>query len=89
MKRLPHPYRCTVAALVAAGHSPYDLTLPQWVRVTLALARHSPQRRLALCTQVGIPRTSMTAALRDAVAAGVVERCGKGWYRYVGGTPAS
>jgi hypothetical protein len=48
MKRLPRPYRETIAALIAAGYSPYDLTLPQWARLTLTLAVHSPQRYTTL-----------------------------------------
>jgi hypothetical protein len=31
----------------------------------------------------------MQAALREAIAAGVLERCGKGWYQYVEDTPTS
>jgi hypothetical protein len=88
MKRLTRPYSTAVAALVAAGRSPYDLTLPQWARVALALAEHSPQQRAELCTQLGIPRINRTAVLRDAEAYGVIKRCGRGWYRYVADTPA-
>jgi hypothetical protein len=87
-KRITSPSRRAIAALVAAGRSPYDPTLPQWVRVALALAKHSPQQRAELCAAVGIPRTSRTAVLRDAVAYGVIERCGKGLYQYVADTPA-
>jgi hypothetical protein len=82
-RRIAPPYPRAIAALVAAGHSPYDPTLPQWVRVALALAEHSPQQCAALCAQLGIPRTSRTAVLKYAVAYGVVERCGKGLYQYV------
>jgi hypothetical protein len=87
MKRLTRPYPRAIAALVAAGHSPYDLTLPQWARLALALAEHSPQRGTTLCAALGIPRTSRMIALRYAMAYGVVERCGKGWYRYGVDTP--
>jgi hypothetical protein len=88
MTRLTRPYSRAIAALVDAGRSPYDPTLPQWARLTLALAARSPQQRAALCTQLGIPRTSRTAVFRDALASGVVQRCGKGLYRYVADTPA-
>src|SRR5206468_1869620 len=84
MKRLT---RDAVTALVAAGHSPYDLALPQWVRLALALARHSPQGCTALGVQLGIPRTSRMIALKYAIAYGVVEHCGKGLYRYIADTP--
>jgi hypothetical protein len=87
MKRLPRPYRLTITALVEVGHSPYDLTLPQWARLALALAQRSPQRLTPLCVQLGIPRTSRMIALKYAMAYGVVAHCGKGLYRYVTDTP--
>jgi len=88
MKRLPRPYPQTIAALVAEGHSPFDLALPQWARLTLALAAHSPQRYTTLCRTMGIARESGVVAIKWAVAYGVVEHCGGGVYRYRGDTAA-
>jgi hypothetical protein len=88
MSRLPRPYPRTIAALVAEGHSFFDLSLPQWARLTLALAPCSPQRYTTLCRQTGIPRESGAVAIKWAVAYGVVEHCGGGVYRYCADTLA-